>query len=332
MPSSPSSSAQAARQRLGTRLRQMRTEAGITGVEFARRAGWRGSAQVSMLEKGHRTITADHVRLWCRICGTPTEREAALLAEQSSVVRMWIALREHHDLGLDARQRTTVGDLYSRIASELNYQTKVIPGLLQTEGYMTEVLRGVRRDRRLVQDDVADAVATRMARQRNLHRAGTRWTFLLEETVLRYQYFAPEVHRRQLEHLTEAMRLPSVAVAIVPLDAPRCGVGHVSPSASITSPTVPPRHGWSCCQGFLPSNTQRRSPCTDGRGTTWSASPAPARPPGPGSVQPLPFSNECPSVGCDVGIYVESGVRRRAIPRQLEGPRDVAGDARVGTE
>ena len=224
MPSSPSSSAQAARQRLGTRLRQMRTEAGITGVEFARRAGWRGSAQVSMLEKGHRTITADHVRLWCRICGTPTEREAALLAEQSSVVRMWIALREHHDLGLDARQRTTVGDLYSRIASELNYQTKVIPGLLQTEGYMTEVLRGVRRDRRLVQDDVADAVATRMARQRNLHRAGTRWTFLLEETVLRYQYFAPEVHRRQLEHLTEAMRLPSVAVAIVPLDAPRCGV------------------------------------------------------------------------------------------------------------
>jgi transcriptional regulator with XRE-family HTH domain len=224
MPSSPSSSAQEARQRLGDQLRAMRTSARLTGVEFARRAGWKKSALVSMVERGQRTITADHVQLWCRICAASERREAELLAEQANVARMWVSLREHHELGLNARQTATIGDLNSRIVSELNYQTKVIPGLLQTEDYMTGVLRGVRRDRRLELDDVAEAVATRMERQQHLRRPGTRWAFLLEETVLQYQYFASDVHRAQLEHLMEAMRLPAVSVAIIPMNASRHGI------------------------------------------------------------------------------------------------------------
>lgn len=224
MPASPSSSAQAARRRLGEQLRQLRESAQITGVFFAQRAGWGGSSMVSMIERGQRTITADHVRLWCRICEAPTPREAELLAEQAAVASMWVSLREHQGLGLSGRQRVTIGDLYSRITSELNYQTKVFPSLLQTEDYMTEVLRGVRRDRRLELDDVAEAVTARMERQRNLHRPGVRFVFLLEETVLRYLYTAPDVHRAQLEHLMEAMRLPAVSVTIIPMNADRHGI------------------------------------------------------------------------------------------------------------
>ncbi len=224
MPASPSSSAQAARKRLAGQLRDLRLAARISGIEFARRAGWSASSQVSMIERGQRTITADHVRLWCQVCEADRQHEAELLAEQANVARMWMSLREHQGLGLNARQQATIGDKYSRITSELNYQTKVIPALLQTEGYMTEVLRGVRRDRRLELDDVAEAVATRMDRQQHLHRGGTRWSFLLEEAVLRYEYFAPEVHRAQLTHLSEVMHLPSVAVAIIPMEAPRRGV------------------------------------------------------------------------------------------------------------
>ena len=224
MPSSPSSSAQEARQRLGDQLRALRNGTRITGVEFARRAGWSRSTLVSMIERGQRTITAEHVRLWCRICGASVRREAELLAEQANVARMWLPVREHQELGLNARQQTTIGDLYSRIVSELNYQTKVIPGLLQIEGYMTEVLRGVRRDRRLPADDVGEAVTTRLERQQNLHRPGVRFAFMLEETVLRYRYCAPEVHRAQLEHLMDAMRWPSVSVAIISINADRHGL------------------------------------------------------------------------------------------------------------
>lgn len=223
-PTTPSSSAQAARQRLGDHLRSMRTAAKLSGLEFARRAGWADSSNVSKIEKGQRTITADHVRLWCRLCGVSEQERDGLLMEQANVARMWVALREHGGLGLNARQQVTVGDLYSRIASERSYQTKVIPGLLQTEDYMTEVMRSVRRDRRLELDDVAEAVATRMSRQQNLHRPGVRFWFLLEETVLRYLYASPAVHRAQLEHLVEASALPSVyAVAIIPMGVDRRG-------------------------------------------------------------------------------------------------------------
>lgn len=40
MPESPSSSAQAARERVANRLRVLRAEAGLTGSELAARCGW----------------------------------------------------------------------------------------------------------------------------------------------------------------------------------------------------------------------------------------------------------------------------------------------------
>lgn len=223
MPSSPSSSAQAARQRLGERLRQMRTAAGITGVEFARRAGWRGSAQVSMLEKGQRTITADHVRLWCEICGVSEQRTDELLAEQASVARMWISYREDvHRFGLNPTQKMGSGDLFERLSTYRSYQTKLPHGLLQTETFMTAVLRGVREERHLEVDDVAEAVAERMSRQRIL-RTYRRFTFIIEEAAMRYRMFGADTHREQLLHLMDVGRLPSVSFGVIPQDANRDG-------------------------------------------------------------------------------------------------------------
>ncbi|MCD0447660.1 helix-turn-helix transcriptional regulator [Actinocorallia sp. API 0066] len=225
MASSSSSSAQAARERLGARLRELRTGAGLSGVEFARRAGWSASAVVSQVEKGRRSITADHVRLWCSLTGASPELTAELLAEQANMAGIWLSLREHgRGLALNARQKLTIGDSMSRVTLVRTYQTKVIPGLLQTPGYMEQVLRGVRRDRRIEPDDIAEALAERLGRQRNLRRHGARFVFLLEETVLRFRQFGPDVHREQLLHLLEVMRLPTVFVAVIPMDTDRRGV------------------------------------------------------------------------------------------------------------
>jgi transcriptional regulator with XRE-family HTH domain len=224
MPASPSSSAQAARQRLGEQLRQMRQEAQLTGVRFAELAGWRRSSMVSMIEKGQRTITADHVRLWCRICGTSKQRTKELLAEQANVTRMWVAYREAaHQVGLNPTQRMLVGDIYDQLRLEQVYQTKLIPGLLQTEAYMTGVLTDVRRERGLEVDDVAEAVAERLGRQRNLRRASARFVFVVEEPVLWFRPFGAEVQRDQLRHLLEVMRLPAVSFGVIPMNAGRRG-------------------------------------------------------------------------------------------------------------
>lgn len=225
MPSSPSSSAQAARQRLGEQLRQMRHAERISGVRFAELAGWKDASNVSKLERAQRTITAEHVRLWCRVCGASKRRTEELLAEQRAVARMWVSYRDQaHQVGLNATQRLLVGDIYDTLRSEQVYQAKLIPGLLQTRAYMTGVLTDVRRERGLAVDDVAEAVTERLARQRNLRRAGARFTFIVEEQVLRQRPFGIEVQREQLQHLLQARRLPSVvSFGVIPEGAERRG-------------------------------------------------------------------------------------------------------------
>ncbi|MFG1998627.1 helix-turn-helix domain-containing protein [Spirillospora sp. NPDC048911] len=223
MSTSPSSSAQEARQRLGQQLRRMRTDADLTGVEFARRAGWSQSAMVSIVEGGKRTITADHIRLWCRICEAPDALLTELLAEQANTARMWTSYREEtHQAGLNPTQKLGVGDTFEKLSRWRSYQTKVIPGLLQTEAYVTGVLRGVREERRLAVDDVAEAVTERLSRSRYL-RTHRRFAFIVEEAALRYRMFGAEVHRQQLHHLMEVMWLPSVSFGVIPQSADRGG-------------------------------------------------------------------------------------------------------------
>jgi transcriptional regulator with XRE-family HTH domain len=202
----------------------MRTAARLSGREFARLAGWADATNVTKIEKGQRTITADHVRLWCRICGASDRRTEELLAERASVARMWISYREEaHQLGLDPTQRLLVGDIYDRLRLEQVYQTKLIPGLLQTEAYMTGVLADVRHERGLGVDDVAKAVAERLSRQRNLRRATARFLFLIEEPVLWLQPFGAAVQHEQLRHLLKVMRLPALSLGVIPMTADRHG-------------------------------------------------------------------------------------------------------------
>jgi transcriptional regulator with XRE-family HTH domain len=216
-----SSSQQAARQRLGSQLRALREQAGLTGRAFAAEAGCLPS-KVSQVEKGTRPASVSDIRLWCRVCGASPERTEELLAEQASVARLWIAFRDlGRASGLNATQKMLSGDMWERVRRFRAYQTKVIPGLLQTSGYMTAVLTSVRRERGVAVDDVAEAVAERIGRQGYLLQRGRQFEFLIEEPVLWFRPYGREVQRDQLAHLLAVMRLPSVTLAIIPLGADR---------------------------------------------------------------------------------------------------------------
>jgi transcriptional regulator with XRE-family HTH domain len=142
-----SSSLQAARQRLGGKLRELRLAAGLTGRAFAAAAGCQAS-KVSQIEKGVRPASVGDVRLWCRICGASPQQAEELLTEQAAVARLWIAFRDlDRRTGLNATQKMLSGDMWERVRLFRTYQTKVVPGLLQTAAYMTGVLAGVRHER-----------------------------------------------------------------------------------------------------------------------------------------------------------------------------------------
>ncbi|MBA9002853.1 Scr1 family TA system antitoxin-like transcriptional regulator [Thermomonospora cellulosilytica] len=227
MPSSPSSSAQAARELLGAKLRALRESHGISGRAFAERAGWKAPSSVTMIEKGQRTITARHVELWCSICQVPEQQRRRLLAEQAQVAGMWVPYAQLNRGGLEAAQKS-VRRLYEELTVARSYQPKVIPGMGQTEAYTRAALTGVLVEQQVdsaePEEEIEAAVAERMDRQRLLARPDARWFFLLEEPVLWFRPYSARLHREQLLHLLELRRRPNVFVGIIPVGADRRGV------------------------------------------------------------------------------------------------------------
>jgi transcriptional regulator with XRE-family HTH domain len=219
----PSSSAQEARQRLAGQLRELRLAAGLSGRAFAAAAGCQPS-KVSQIEKAARPASAADVKLWCLLCGASPQRAGELLAEQVAAVRLWVAFRDlGRATGLNATQKLLSGDLWERMRLFRGYQTKVIPGLLQTRTYMTGVLAGVRAERNVAVDDVAEAVTERIGRQGYLLQRDRQFLFVIEEPVLRFRPFGAAIQRDQLQHLLDVMLLPSVSLSIIPADQDRDG-------------------------------------------------------------------------------------------------------------
>jgi transcriptional regulator with XRE-family HTH domain len=219
----PSSSAQAAQQRLAGQLRDLRLAAGLSGRAFADAAGCQPS-KVSQIEKAVRPASLADVKLWCRICGASAQRTEELLAEQAAAARLWIAFRDlGRNTGLNATQKMLSGDMWERVQLFRSYQTKLIHGLFQTTAYMTGILTEVRRERHVAVDDVAEAVAERIGRQGFLLHRERQFGFVFEEPVLWFRPFSIAVQRAQLTHLLDMMTLPAVTVGIIPMSASRRG-------------------------------------------------------------------------------------------------------------
>ncbi|MET7328024.1 DUF5753 domain-containing protein [Nonomuraea sp. NPDC005650] len=217
---SPSSSAQAARQALALRLRDIRLDAGLNARALAALAGWHES-KTSRIENAKKQPSESDLAAWVQACGVPGLLPE-LVAELRAVDLAWLDWRRAEKTGL-THLNVAVRELYERTRLYRSYCQDVIPGLLQTAGYTTATLAAIRDGRKVPVDDVADAVAERMARQHILYEGNHRFVFILEAAALTYRRGGPEVMIGQLGYLLEAMALPSVSLAVIPPDAERAG-------------------------------------------------------------------------------------------------------------
>ncbi|MFD3565561.1 helix-turn-helix domain-containing protein [Streptomyces sp. NPDC058686] len=85
---SPLSTVQQAKSELGSRLRLMRKDAGLTGRALAAAAGWHESKS-SRIETGRTPPSDDDIRTWTRICGAP-EETADLIATARGIEGMYV--------------------------------------------------------------------------------------------------------------------------------------------------------------------------------------------------------------------------------------------------
>ena len=98
------------------------------------------------------------------------------------------------------------------------YEPQVVPGLLQTEGYVRAITAASFPSEQ--EEESERRVALRLARQDLLKRpAPPEYWVVLEETVLRRPIGGQDVMRGQIEHLIDAAARPNITIQVLPFAA-----------------------------------------------------------------------------------------------------------------
>ncbi|WP_395294884.1 helix-turn-helix domain-containing protein [Kitasatospora hibisci] len=217
MPSSPSSSAQDAREAVAARLRELLLDAGLTGRELAIRCGWHPSKS-SRIMNGKTPPSDTDIRSWCEACGASGQADD-LIAANRTADSMYVQWKKLQRNGMRRAQEEVV-PLWERTRQFRVYASNVVPGMLQTPGYATALMASI-TEFQGTPDDVAEAVEARMARAHVIREGNHRFALLMEETVLRYRIGDSEAMAAQLGYLLTVMALPRVSLGIIPFAAPR---------------------------------------------------------------------------------------------------------------
>lgn len=199
---------------LGARLRELRKQAGFTGVALAAEVNWPQS-KVSKIECGQQLPTEQDLADLCRVVGADLQLPDlvasvrnihAAYQEWKRITAGGHARRQRQGLRLDATAGLIRG-----------YAHPIPFAWLQTRDYATAVLA------RCIAfiggtDDLIDAVDSRIRRQQVLHDPTHYFHLLLDQAALYTRVGDETVRAGQLEHLLEVMTWPHVILGIVPLE------------------------------------------------------------------------------------------------------------------
>ena len=216
-----SSSAREAQRALGTRLREVRKDAGLSARALAAATG-QHFTRVSKIEHGVQPPTDEDIRDWCRACGAG-DQVPDLIATAHVVESAYLEFRRQARAGMKRVTGAHTLQLYSRASRFRIYEHNVVPGLFQTAAYCGAMLSFWIR----FLDTPADldaAVAARMERQKFIFDASKRFTVVLEEQALRTWFGTAEVQAGQLGRLLEMMSVPTITLGIIPLMTERSAV------------------------------------------------------------------------------------------------------------
>ncbi|CAL2059371.1 DNA-binding protein [Streptomyces murinus] len=207
---------QRARESLGARLRELRTQGGLTGRQLAERCGWPHS-KVSKLENGRQTATPDDLDEWAAGCDAAAEAED--LNRRLRGLELHVQSRRRQlSSGHSPIQEQSVVE-YRETQTIRAYEATVIPGLFQTPDYARALLVANAELHQTPRDTEA-AVRARMKRQEALYEAGKRYRIILWEGALRALPCPPETLAAQLDRLAGVIGLDTVSLGIVPLGVP----------------------------------------------------------------------------------------------------------------
>jgi transcriptional regulator with XRE-family HTH domain len=204
--------------RLAAELRRLRESGDFTGDDVAERLGWSAS-KVSRLENARQAPRFADVRRLLDLYGVDgTYREQLLQLARDAVRRGWW---EAFSDALPEQYASYIG-LEIEAEEICQWETQVIPGLLQTEAYAQSVEQRSHSTEVIPPSRVDARVEARLERQSVLTREHNplRLSVVLDEALLLRRHGDAAVMVEQLRHLQELSALPNLTLQVLPLDGP----------------------------------------------------------------------------------------------------------------
>ncbi|EPJ39352.1 hypothetical protein STAFG_3568 [Streptomyces afghaniensis 772] len=183
----------ARRRRLSIELKKLREKSTLTCAQVGSALDWSGS-KVNRMETGSGRIQPSDIDALCRFYGTSDELREFLksLARQAKVRGWW----QVHGAGVPEWFNIYIG-LKQDASTFRQYQCEVVPGLMQTEVYASELHKS---GAHMSAEDITKAVQVHMERQAMLRRpdAPDAW-FIVNEGALRHVIGDHALMREQME-------------------------------------------------------------------------------------------------------------------------------------
>jgi transcriptional regulator with XRE-family HTH domain len=196
------------RRELGKLLRALRVERGLTVEQVAAQLMC-SLSKVSRMETGHRNATLRDVRDLCDLYGITgqAERDRLMtLAREARQQAWWQA----YDLVY-----STYAGLEAEAVAIDDFQSSVVPGLLQTADYARAGHLGALP--LLEPEEIERQIEAKLTRQQILTKAEPpRFRAVLDEAALHRLTGGQDVMKAQLDKLVEVADLPNVTIQVIP--------------------------------------------------------------------------------------------------------------------
>jgi transcriptional regulator with XRE-family HTH domain len=195
---------------LGTRLRRLRTDLGLTVEEVAEKLLC-SATKISRMETGARRPSLRDVRDLCGIyeVGTSDTQDLMTLARQARELGWW---KQYDDLRLDPY----IG-LEQDASAITCFMMFYFPALIQTEDYTRAIIKAIapKIDPKILEQ----RVEVRMRRQELLeHESPPRYRVLIDESVLHRPVGGPRVIAAQLDKVLKYEKEKRATIQVVTFD------------------------------------------------------------------------------------------------------------------
>lgn len=198
--------------RLRAELRKLREAAGVTQKQAAERLEWSISKMIR-IEGGMSNVGVTDLRALLALYGVNDPQrveDLAVMARESRKSAWWTKYRKF----LDPQLFVLIG--YEASATRIRqFQSQMLPGLLQTSGYVEALARHVR----LSSEAVRLGVEIREQRRRIMGEGGPEMHFVLDEAIVRRSFGDAAATLRQLQRLREVSVMSNVSLRILPFSS-----------------------------------------------------------------------------------------------------------------